>query len=210
MRLCSYLDGDHTVAGVVTDDERVVAVSVLVPDLPTTVRALLETPDGLARLAAQRPGPGAGVPIADVRFAPVVPDPRAIWCAALTYRSHVSEAPGREAPPYPLFFPRVAASQVGHREPLIRPAVSELLDYEGELAVVIGRRARHIPIAEALDCVAGYSCYDEASVRDWQRHTPQIAPGKNFAATGGFGPWLVTPDAFGDPYGHRVVRRVNG
>lgn len=210
MRLASYLDAGRAVAGLVTDDERIVAVSALEPGLPSTMRELLETPDGLERLARHTPRPGAGVPVDEVTFAPVVPDPRAIWCAALTYGSHVSEAPGRQAPPYPLFFPRVAESQVGHRQALVRPAVSELLDYEGELAVVIGRRARHVPIDGALGFVAGYSCYNEGSVRDWQRHTPQIAPGKNFAATGGFGPWLVTADAFGDPYAHRVVTCVNG
>jgi len=210
MRLASYLDAGRVIAGVVTDDERLVAVSALEPALPDTMRELLATPDGMERLARHAPGPGAGVPIDAVRFAPVVPDPRAIWCAALTYASHVTEAPGRQAPPYPLFFGRVAESQVGHREPLIRPAVSELLDYEGELAVIIGRRARHVPVGEALGYIAGYSCYNEGSVRDWQRHSPQIGPGKNFAATGGFGPWLVTPDAFGDPYAHHIVTRVNG
>jgi 2-keto-4-pentenoate hydratase/2-oxohepta-3-ene-1,7-dioic acid hydratase in catechol pathway len=210
VRLTSYVDGGRVVAGVVTDHDRIVAVSELEPDLPDTMRALLDVPDGLQRLARHAPGPEAGAPVDAVELAPVVPDPHAIWCAALTYPSHVQEAPGRRPPAYPLFFPRVSESQVGHNRPLIRPAVSELLDYEGELAVVIGRRARHVPVADALSHVAGYACYNDASVRDWQRHTSQIAPGKNFAATGPFGPWMVTPDAFGDPYGHRVTTRVNG
>jgi len=210
VRLASYLHDGEPRVGVVTPAERVVAVADLDPALPRTMRELLALPDGLRRLAALTPGPEAGVPVGAVRFAPVVPDPSAIWCAALTFGSHVHEAPGREAPPYPLFFPRVPASQVGHREPLVKPAVSDLLDYEGELAVVIGRPARHVAIGDALGHVAGYACYNEASVRDWQRHTPEIAPGKNFAGTGAFGPWLVTADAFGDPYAHRIVTRVNG
>jgi 2-keto-4-pentenoate hydratase/2-oxohepta-3-ene-1,7-dioic acid hydratase in catechol pathway len=210
MRLASYvLDGRSTV-GVVTAAGRVVAVADLDPELPSTMRGLLELPDALERLPHRAPADDAGVPTDAVVFEPVVPDPRAIWCAALTFGSHVSEAPGREAPPYPLFFPRVAASQVGHAQPLIKPAVSDLLDYEGELAVVIGRRARHVAVADALDHVAGYSCYNEASVRDWQHHGSQIAPGKNFAGTGAFGPWLVTADEFGNPYAHRVTTRVNG
>ncbi len=209
MRLASYVDSGYQTVGVVTPADRVVAVADIDPGLPRTMRELLEVPDGLERLARHAPADGDGRSINATEFAPVVPDPRAIWCAALTYRSHVTEATGRETPTYPLFFPRVPESQVAHRQPLIKPAVSDLLDYEGELAVVIGRRARHIAIEDALSHVAGYSCYNDASVRDWQRHTPQIAPGKNFAGTGAFGPWLVTADEFGDPYGHRVVTRVN-
>ncbi len=210
MRLASYRAGGDTAAGVITAGDRIVAVADVDPSLPSTMRELLELPDGLSRLAARAPRAGAGIPVDEIEFAPVVPDPRAIWCAALTYRSHVTEAPGRGAPAYPLFFPRVPESQVGHRQPLVIPAVSDRLDYEGELAVVIGRRARHVPVDQALDYIAGYACYNDASVRDWQSHTPQIAPGKNFAATGPLGPWLVTADEFGDPYGHRIVTRVNG
>ena len=210
MRIASYSAGGWPKLGLVTDENRVVDLADLDPWFPSTMRGLLELPGGLEKLADRAPEPGQGVAVEDVEFLPVVPDPRAIWCAALTFNSHVTEAPGREAPDYPLFFPRVAESQTGHRQPLIQPTVSEMLDYEGELAVVIGSRARHVPVADALSHVAGYSCYNEASVRDWQRHTPQIAPGKNFEATGGFGPWLVTPDEFGDPYGHRITTRVNG
>jgi 2-keto-4-pentenoate hydratase/2-oxohepta-3-ene-1,7-dioic acid hydratase in catechol pathway len=146
----------------------------------------------------------------DIELLPVVPDPHAIWCAALTYLSHVREGGERPVPDYPLFFLRVAGSQMGHRRPLVIPRVSDELDYEGELAVVIGKAGRHITQDAALDHVAGYACYNDGSVRDWQRHTPQITPGKNFAGTGGFGPWLVTPDEFGDPYRHRMETRVNG
>jgi 2-keto-4-pentenoate hydratase/2-oxohepta-3-ene-1,7-dioic acid hydratase in catechol pathway len=209
MRLASYVDGDRQIAGVVTNDGRVIPVSSLDLQLPDDMLGLLSVEGGLEQLAGTEL-PAWGVPIDSIKFAPVVPNPRAIWCAALTYNSHVSEAAGRRPPLYPLFFPRVQASQVAHRQPLVRPSVSELLDYEGELAVVIGRRARHVPVDDALSYVAGFSCYNDGSVRDWQSHTPQISPGKNFEATGAFGPWLVTPDEFGDPYSHRIVTRVNG
>lgn len=209
MRIASYRLEGRARVGVVRE-ERVVDLAELDSSLPNGLRELLALEDGLQRLDSLSVGQGAGVHIAEVAFDPVIVDPRAIWCAALTFVSHVAEAPGRRPPSYPLFFLRVAASQVGHRERLVRPAVSAQLDYEGELAVVIGRVARHVPVAEALSVVAGYSCYNEASVRDWQRHTTQIAPGKNFAGTGAFGPWLVTAEEFGDPYGHAITTRVNG
>lgn len=150
------------------------------------------------------------LPFDSLRLLPVVPDPAAIWCAALTYLSHIKEDPSRPVPDYPLFFLRVPGSQIGHGESMLVPSVSAELDYEGELAVVIGRRGRDIPMETALEHVAGYSCYNDGSVRDWQRHTSQITMGKNFDATGGFGPWLVTPDEFGDPARHRITTRLNG
>lgn len=210
MKLSTYRHAGRDSVGLVVDDA-VFEVSSLRADAPGSMKELL------GWLAAN---PGAlddvdltqapAVPVRDVDFLPVVPDPHAIWCAALTYLSHVNEAPGRTAPEYPSFFLRVANSQIGHRAGLVRPRCSELLDYEGELAVVIGRRGRHIPQERAHEYIAGYSCYNDGSVRDWQRHTTQITPGKNFSSTGAFGPWLVTGDEFGDPYEHRLQTRVNG
>jgi 2-keto-4-pentenoate hydratase/2-oxohepta-3-ene-1,7-dioic acid hydratase in catechol pathway len=209
MRVASYAErGEHR-AGIVHGDS-VFDIARLEPALPSSLRRLLEADPGLARTAALRLPRNGGVPLGEVAFAPVVPDPHAIWCAALTFGSHVSEAPGREAPAHPLFFLRVSESQTGHRQPLVKPAVSDELDYEGELAAVIGRRARHVPVESALECVAGFSCYNDGSVRDWQRHSSQITAGKNFARTGAFGPWMVTPDEFGDPARHTVTTRVNG
>jgi 2-keto-4-pentenoate hydratase/2-oxohepta-3-ene-1,7-dioic acid hydratase in catechol pathway len=104
----------------------------------------------------------------------------------------------------------VANSQVGHGADMVSPRVSDQLDYEGELALVIGRRGRHIPQERAHEHIAGYACYNDGSVRDWQRHTSQITPGKNFTATGAFGPWLVTGDEFGDPSQHQLKTRLNG
>ena len=210
MRVASYVDGGAARLGLIDGGNRIVDVAALGLGLPSSMRELLELPGGLERLASADLSGAVGVGVEDVDFAPVVPDPHAIWCAALTFGSHVSEAAGRRVPDFPLFFLRVAESQVGHRGPLVRPVVSAQLDYEGELAVVIGRRARHVSVADARSCIAGYSCYNDGSVRDWQRHTPQITPGKNFQSTGAFGPWLVTPDEFGDPYGHTLTTRVNG
>src|SRR5260370_30465407 len=107
-------------------------------------------------------------------------------------------------------FPRYANTQVGQGQPLIKPRVSNEFDYEAELAVVIGKRARHVRKERALEYVAGYSCYNDGSVRDWQRHTSQFTPGKNFIGTGGFGPWLVTTDELPDPSELTVVMRLNG
>jgi 2-keto-4-pentenoate hydratase/2-oxohepta-3-ene-1,7-dioic acid hydratase in catechol pathway len=138
-----------------------------------------------------------------------VPDPEKIICIGLNYRSHILES-GRDAPTKPVVFTRFANSQMGHEQPMIRPSVSEQLDFEGELAVVIGKRGRHLKRDAALEHVLGYSCYNDGSVRDWQRHTHQFAPGKNFASTGGFGPWIVTADEMGDVTKATLVTRLNG
>jgi 2-keto-4-pentenoate hydratase/2-oxohepta-3-ene-1,7-dioic acid hydratase in catechol pathway len=210
MRIASFSSGGPRSVGVVDGDH----LRALTAAEEQSLRAIFEANsgadhrDGLAR--AFEAVDTEAIPLSEIEFLPVVPDPHAIWCAALTFDSHVTEAAGRQAPTYPLFFLRVAASQTAHEQPLVLPAVSEQFDYEGELAVVIGRTARHVPVADALDYVAGYSCYNEGSVRDWQRHTPQITSGKNFFHSGSFGPWLVTPDEFGDPYSHSITTKVNG
>jgi len=113
-------------------------------------------------------------------------------------------------PEHPPWFLRVGGSLCAAEAPIVRPFVSERLDYEGELAVVIGKAGRHIAEESAIDHVAGFTCFNDASVRDWQRHTSQIGPGKNFASTGAVGPWMVTPSAFGDPYSKTLETRLNG
>ena len=109
-----------------------------------------------------------------------------------------------------MLFLRIAQSLVAHGKPIIRPKVSENLDFEGELAVIIGKGGRHISKADALGHVAGYACFNEGTIRDWQRHTAQYGPGKNFQGTGGFGPWMVTADEMGDPYAQSLTTRLNG
>lgn len=142
-------------------------------------------------------------------YAPTLPDPDKIICVGLNYRDHVAET-GRTETAKPALFARFAGSQVGHLQPLVKPAVSNDFDYEGELAVVIGTGGRHIPAAQAFGHIAGYACYNEGSVRDWQRHTSQFLAGKTFAGTGGFGPWLVTADEIADPSALTLETRLNG
>jgi 2-keto-4-pentenoate hydratase/2-oxohepta-3-ene-1,7-dioic acid hydratase in catechol pathway len=147
--------------------------------------------------------------LGQIRFQPVITDPGKILCVGINYATHMKEA-GRDIPQFPMIFTRFADSQVGHNEPLLRPRVSTQFDFEGELAVVIGRSAHHVKEADALDFVAGYSCYNDGSLRDWQRHTSQFTPGKNFPQTGGFGPWLVTADEIADPSKLHLQTRLNG
>jgi 2-keto-4-pentenoate hydratase/2-oxohepta-3-ene-1,7-dioic acid hydratase in catechol pathway len=145
----------------------------------------------------------------ELTLLPPIPNPDKIICVGLNYRSHILET-GREPPTQPVIFTRFANSQVGHDQPMVRPRVSTHFDFEGELAVIIGRNARHVGREQALDYVAGYSCYNDGSIRDWQRHTHQYTPGKNFPATGAFGPWLVTRDEIPDPSTPTLTTRLNG
>ena len=173
-----------------------------------TLRQLLESgrlPEA-AEIAETAPADHA---LAAITFAPVIPDPGKIICVGLNYRDHVAEV-GRAVTEKPALFARFPTSQVGHLQPIVRPRVSDHFDYEGELALVIGRRGRHIRRADALAHVAGYSCYNEGSVRDWQRHTTQFLSGKTFDQSGSFGPWLVTTDEIPDPGKLRLQTRLNG
>lgn len=147
--------------------------------------------------------------IADITFLPVIGNPGKILCIGINYATHVRET-GRDMPTYPMIFTRFADSQTAHEQAILRPTASHKLDFEGELAVVIGKTARHVKQAEALDFVAGYACYNDGSVRDWQKHTIQFVPGKNFPQTGGFGPWLVTADEIQNPQDLELTTRLNG
>ena len=147
--------------------------------------------------------------LSELELLPVIPNPGKIWCCGLNYGEHVKET-NREVTEQPTFFLRVADSQVGHEQAMVRPQESEQFDYEAEIAVVIGRPGRRIAEADAGQYVAGYACYNDGSVRDWQRHTSQWVPGKNFWRTGGFGPWMVTADEI--PFGTlmTLTARLNG
>lgn len=147
--------------------------------------------------------------LTEVVLLPVLPNPSKIFCVGHNYESHRQET-GRAKVDYPSIFTRFADTLVAHRQPIVRPQVSTNLDFEGELAVVIGRGGRAITEANAMKHVAGYACFNDASVRDWQWHTSQFTPGKNFPGTGGFGPWLITPDEAGDISGVHVTTRLNG
>ena len=145
----------------------------------------------------------------NVLLLPVIPNPDKIVCVGHNYESHRQET-GRAKVDNPSIFTRFADTLVADRQPIIRPGVSTNLDFEGELAIVVGRGGRAIPETEAMAQVAGYACFNDASVRDWQWHTSQFTPGKNFPGSGGFGPRLVTPEEAGDLSDVHVTTRLNG
>lgn len=140
---------------------------------------------------------------------PVVPDARKILCVGVNYLAHLREM-GHKLPTHPVIFVRFNDSLVGHERPMVRPRVSEQYDYEGELALVIGRPARYVPAETALEYVAGYSCFMDGSLRDFQYQTSQFTAGKNFPASGSFGPYLVTADEIPDPASLQLETRLNG
>ena len=144
-----------------------------------------------------------------VEHLPIIPNADKILCVGINYMSHIKET-GREPPAYPVLFTRFADTFVGHMQSILRPPESVQLDYEGELAVVIGNGGRRIPRERALDHVAGYTCCNEGSVRDYQFHTIQFTAGKNFYRSGALGPWLLTADEQPDPTRFRLQTRING
>ncbi len=146
--------------------------------------------------------------LADVTLGPVVPNPDKVFCVGHNYETHRQET-GRAATDHPSIFVRFADSLSGHNQPIVMPKVSTQLDFEGELAVIIGKGGRYISEQDAMSHVAGYACFNDASVRDWQWHTRQFTPGKNFPTTGPFGPYMVTPDEAGDLSEVQVTTRLN-
>jgi 2-keto-4-pentenoate hydratase/2-oxohepta-3-ene-1,7-dioic acid hydratase in catechol pathway len=145
--------------------------------------------------------------LADVKFLPVIPNPNKILCAGVNYRAHAAEI-GRELPKQPSMFVRFTDTLIGHDGEMIRPNVSDHFDFEGELTLVIGKGGRHIEAEHALDHVAGYTCFVDGSVRDYQRFS--VTSGKNFPGTGPLGPWLVTADEIPDPSRLTLTTRLNG
>jgi acylpyruvate hydrolase len=155
-------------------------------------------------------GQSPAIDLSTVRLLPPVPVPPKILCVGLNYDDHLEES-GLKKPVYPEIFARFATSLIAHQQSIRRPRESIALDYEAELAVVIGKPGRRIPRDQALDHVAGYSLFNDATIRDFQLRTPQWTLGKNFDATGAFGPWLVTPDAVPPgAHGLRIQGRLNG
>ena len=161
----------------------------------------------LPDLTALAKGATADLQFADVELLPVIPDPEKILCIGVNYASHAAEV-GRELPPAPSVFSRLHNTLVPAGGNIVRPKASIAFDYEGELAVIIGERCRHVPRGRALSVVAGYSCFIDASVRDFQKHS--VTAGKNFPATGPLGPWMVTADVVQDPQRLELTTRLNG
>jgi 2-keto-4-pentenoate hydratase/2-oxohepta-3-ene-1,7-dioic acid hydratase in catechol pathway len=177
--------------------------------LPETVGASfrqLLAGDGLGSLQSVK---GTRIAAQEVKYLPPIPDADKILCVGFNYRGHAAET-GTPLPKYPSLFVRFASSQVGHEQPVLAPSISAEFDYEGELAVIIGKAAWRVSAAQAMQYVAGYSCFGENSVRDFQSHARQATAGKNFLASGAFGPWLVTQDEIPDPAALELSTRLNG
>lgn len=212
MKLVTYRSGDTTRVGVV-DGTSVIDLNRVKPDVPADIRTALQAGIDLvaaARDAAARATDADRIALDTITYAPLIPEPGKTICLGLNYYDHAAES-GRDKPEYPWFFLRSATSLLAHGEAALRPAVSERLDYEAELALVIGKRAKHVSQADALDYVFGYTCFNDISVRDYQKRTPQWTIGKNFDKTGSFGPFLVTADelpAGGE--GLAIRLRLNG
>lgn len=207
MKLISFRVANRESYGVVIGEE-VIDLAPIAAQAGSTLKAALAG-DHLAHIAQWVAGARDRIRLDEVDLLPVIPHPEKILCVGINYLSHVKET-GREVPERPMIFTRFADSQTAHLGPIVRPHVSDHLDFEGELAVVIGKRARYVRAPEAFDFVAGYACYNDGSVRDWQKHTSQFVAGKNFPSTGGFGPWLATKDEVGDPSKLSLTTRLNG
>ncbi|WP_067735856.1 fumarylacetoacetate hydrolase family protein [Novosphingobium naphthalenivorans] len=204
MKLCSFMKDGRSSYGLVNENG-IVDLGTRFPE--PTLRDFLAA-GGYGR-AADFGAESADYPLDAVDLLPVIPNPDKIICVGLNYHDHIQET-GREETVNPVLFARYAGSQIGHGAALVKPLESEKFDYEGELAVIIGKEGRRISEADALDFVAGYACYNDGSIRDWQKHTHQFMPGKTFAGTGAFGPWMVTADEIPDPTALHLQTRLNG
>ena len=212
MRLISFEDDGQAGVGVMVGDDGFIDLAAAQPDMPKSIREILQSVDGWqSKIAAAVDGKQAERALADVTLLPVIPSPQASWCVALNYQTHKDET-GLDRSEYPEMFLRMPVSIVGHGQELVRPRqeMAKRYDFEGELAAVIGKPGRYIPENEAFDYIAGWSCYNEGSVRDYQSHNRQFGLGKTFEKSGSFGPWMMTPDAFGDPYSQSIITRLNG
>lgn len=207
MRLLSFVGRNgQSGYGAQLNDQRIANISAILghryPDLKSLLASGLD--DAKAAMAI--------APVLsphEVHLLAVIPNPEKIICVGLNYVTHRTET-GRPVEEHPSIFTRFAASQIADGDPIIRPHVSTTLDYEGELAIVIGRPGRYIPAERAHEHVAGYACYNDATLRDWQRHSHQFTPGKNFVGTGAFGPALVTSDEVPNIEAQTLTTRLNG
>ncbi|WP_240229462.1 fumarylacetoacetate hydrolase family protein [Devosia lacusdianchii] len=207
MRLCSFIRNDRAGYGALVDNRIADISAVLGSNYPTLAELIAHSQ--FLEIATRAIDDAQLVAMSDLQLLPVIPAPRKIICVGLNYQDHLAET--KHAPTQlPPLFSRFADSQCAHGEPIILPSVSEQLDFEAELAVVIGKAGRHVESDAALGHIAGYSCYNDGSIRDWQTHSSQFLPGKNFPRTGAFGPFLVTADEIADPQDLEIACRLNG
>src|SRR6266850_295076 len=207
MMLASYRSSKVTGYGVVIG-EGIVDLTRRIGKKYPDLRALLAG-GALATAARAAKGAKADFKLSKITFLPLIPNPGKIICVGLNYEEHRVET-GREKTESPALFIRVPESQVGHGQAILMPPESTNLDYEGEIAVIIVKAGRRISETNSWKHIAGYSCYNDGSVRDWQRHTVQWTAGKNFSRTGGFGPWMVTRDEIADGEELTLETRLNG
>ncbi len=207
MKLISYRkDGKPSFGAVVA--EQVVDLGKQFP-AAANLAALLADPDLLQQARAYVASAPADHAFSAVELEPVIPAPGKVICVGINYVAHAEEA-GRKVGEHPVIFQRFAETLLAHNAPLLRPAVSKEFDFEAELAVVIGKGGAHIAPEDAMEHIAGYTCFNDASVRDWQFHTHQYGMGKTFRSTGALGPWLVTADEIADYRELRVIGLLNG
>lgn len=203
MKLLSFTAGGKDLFGAVSGDGVITLNERLgQPNLAAALAAV-----GIEALRQASRGAAPDRKLADIKFRPVIPQPNKILCAGVNYRAHAAEA-GRELPKQPSMFIRFTDTLVGHGGEMVRPKLSDNFDYEGELALVIGKAGRHIPAERALDHIAGYTIFVDGSVRDYQKFS--VTSGKNWPGTGPLGPWLVTTDEIPDPSELTLTTRLNG
>jgi 2-keto-4-pentenoate hydratase/2-oxohepta-3-ene-1,7-dioic acid hydratase in catechol pathway len=207
MKLVTYRHRGVETFGVAVD-RGVVDARRRLPGRHAGLRGVLAA-GALGEVQAATAGQRHDAALDEVELLPPIRDPEKLLCVGLNYKTHVAET-GRTETPHPSIFVRFIDSVVGHGQPMVKPRLSEQFDYEGELAVVIGKPAWRVPEAEALGYIAGYACFNDGSVRDFQRHTTQWTPGKNFRASGAFGPWVVTTDEIPDPTRLTLSTRLDG
>jgi 2-keto-4-pentenoate hydratase/2-oxohepta-3-ene-1,7-dioic acid hydratase in catechol pathway len=214
MRLFSFKGSDgHNGVGALLKEgaDTFINLCATDPSLPNSLLEIIQSTEHLdhARLALENPS-AIKENINSITFKSPIENPGKIVCMGLNYADHAKEG-GNARPEYPSFFMRGPSSLTAHLSPIVRPRVSDKLDYEAELAFVVGKKARHLTLENALDCVAGYSIFNDGSIRDYQRKTNQWTIGKNFDQTGAFGPWLVTPDELPPGCnGLTIQSRLNG
>jgi acylpyruvate hydrolase len=214
MKIVAFKAQDGRRLGIV-DGDHLIDLQAADPNAPRDLGKWLRQSKGelspLADLAKRAPA-SARLPLNGITYAPPVGNPGKIICLGLNYLEHVKEGFQKDnIPKFPTIFMRCTTSLVAHDQPILRPPMTDSLDYEAELVVIIGKRAKHLTMANALSCIAGYSCFNDGSVREFQRRTSQWDMGKNFDATGGFGPWMVSADEVpAGGKGLKIESRLNG
>ncbi len=208
MRLISFEHNGQASFGAVIDGDRIVDLKPLLGGKADDLKSLLAN-NLQADAAAAVASATSFLSMDDVDLLPVIPNAGQIFCIGLNYGEHVRET-GKQITESPVIFMRVNDSQVAHGKDIVRPPESHRLDYEGEIAIIIGKGGRRISEADSWNHIAGYACYNDGSIRDWQVATSQWGPGKNFWRTGGFGPWMVTADEIAPNQNMRLTTRLNG